>query len=230
MSEAKAPAGYVECPKKCGRWKPAAHGVCWHCCHSGDVKAIGRAVKSLGGPDWTPPAPHPERRAGQRWRWKETGEDYILSHSEVRQGDLVWWSGVLGGDADGYFKDSEFLDELTLLSDAPAEPAPEAIGHVCQACRSTARSGGTVGGHGEGCVNAPAPVEAKGPAKPNCQLCGKPGASCIGWCDPCWNGYMTWSRQQSGTAYLSVAGNPTRLPAPRLQRDEMETWALLGDA
>lgn len=66
-----APAGYVECSRKCGRWTvdtgTLAGKVCYTC--------LGYAAPDLRRQDWTPavpPAPHPERRhkyANNPFRW-----------------------------------------------------------------------------------------------------------------------------------------------------------------
>lgn len=160
------PAGYVECPKKCGRWFKDSDAmsmkVCNHC-HDLRMRGSLKMNEQNWGPDWTPTlaaAPeavkpkYPERRAGQVWQLEQpdgTSKRYTLSH---RYEDHRWACVGYGecGLEDACW-DGRY--EMTLISEAPAEsakPAPVVaapkfvvdLGHEENRCWNCEKPGLTV--------------------------------------------------------------------------------------
>ncbi len=221
IDRSKPPEGYVECPKKCGRWMAMKEfAACWTC--------VGARNPPCGDTaDWTPPVPAPavERRAGQRWRMECT--DGRVIEGTLAMAEETWWplrdvitNDGLGatGRCFGFRAWDGSMKTMTLLSEAPAtsEPGRTVTGHVC----------------GNGCAvcDPPAtpPAQEAAKAEPKCVKCGR----CHGGrCGPYpiqpekenARAYLDWAATQLGASYLHDDKHPERLPPPRLTHSSM--WA-----
>jgi len=127
-AQAGPPADYVPCPNGCGRWtfksSSEPQDSCWHC-----IDPSGRQNAASYSKDWMPPlappvpAPHVDRRAGQRWRCEWNGQSVDAT--------IIGYISLLGTwpmDNDDSWNDARWTGKgsiystctMTLLSDAPA--------------------------------------------------------------------------------------------------------------
>lgn len=68
---------------------------------------------------------YPARAAGQRWQWKETGEEFTLTRPDAVRGEPVWWC-QRNGEKDDWARESLFAaGDMTLL--APQKAAAGAV-------------------------------------------------------------------------------------------------------
>jgi hypothetical protein len=167
------PKGYAKCRNNCGRWTGNPYGTtnpqCNTCEARGDEDTL-RGYNKTYGPDWTPPVPHPERRAvevGQTWEYDErspslSGERRIVQRH--KDGTLA----VFHEDGGYNHSNLEFLVNHARLVSAPS-PASE----PAKACNDDCnKPHGHEGWHtfGPGAANWPTkPAEkAKAAIPPKC--------------------------------------------------------------
>jgi len=202
------------------------------CCFSG--VQTGGHTHSSGCTEMTkPPAAAPladDRTKCEKWCGMRAGD---LEKMEA----LGYYAGLglrIGdGDARRWCSERCLAARLPSLAAQPAETKPLTCVHGatpgmcsdprCQPAETLCQC--TAFGDGEHVrvlhcdlyakrKSAPQPAPAK---EPVCRCGAK--ASAIGWCNPCWNGFMNWSRIQTGTPYTG----PERIERPKLAHSSM--WA-----
>lgn len=226
----RAPAGYVECNQRCGRWCKGPRGIrCNHCAHEYVGARPLAALESSYGPDWVPPLPAPPPA-------RPTVE---VGPFGVRKGDRIQLTK----------KGLPFTGRIFVVDHWTESAFHFTDGHTC--CFDRGSSGWEMA---EGWLILIAPSQPAETVKPvtlpigrielaKCDRCGKDDGSAtmcgfdgrrVLWCTLCHFQAMAWSRRQSndpvdfGVSLLHNPAIPERITAPKLASDWI--WDTLPEA